>query len=391
MHQRARQLESRWLFVCYQYAMTTDYAIRDTGAILSPSLLFYEELIHRNISQAIQIAGDSNRLRPHVKTHKTREIVRMEMALGVTRHKAATIAEAEMLAGCGVPDVLLAYPMVGPNCARLALLAVRFPGCRFSTIIDDLGCARQLSSAMVGVGVELDVLIDLDCGQHRTGIAPGPDAIALYESLDGLPGILPAGIHAYDGHLHIPNLAVRHDSVQRVLDSVLGLRDSVVKKGLPVPHVVLAGTPTFPLYARLDVPGLECCPGTCVLYDHGYASRFPDLPGFVPAALLLTRVVSRPTPTRVTLDLGTKALASDPPAGERCLLLGVPEYRPVAHNEEHLVVEMPASRLRPGDHLFAIPTHVCPTCALYRHAYVVRAGSVVGRWEIVARDRQLSI
>ena len=156
--------------------------------------------------------------------------------------------------------------------------------------------------------------------------------------------------------------------------------------------MVLGGTPTFPIYARMDLPGLECAPGTCFLHDHGYGTRFADLAGFTPAALLLTRVVSQPTPTRITLDLGYKAVASDPPAGKRLTLLNVPDYEAVLQNEEHLVIETPAAaKFRPGDEVFAIPTHICPTCAMHREAYVVENGQVVERWEIVARDRLLSI
>ena len=94
--------------------MNPQYLIHDTSAIFSPALLFYKDIIRRNISQAIAVAGGVDRLRPHVKTHKTREIVRMELDAGISKHKCATLAEAEMLADCGAPDVLLAYPMVGP-------------------------------------------------------------------------------------------------------------------------------------------------------------------------------------------------------------------------------------------------------------------------------------
>src|SRR6185437_15711604 len=128
------------------------------------------------------------------------------------------------------------------------------------------------------------------------------------------------------------------------------------QKGLPLPRFVAGRTPTFPVYARLDLPGLECSPGTLVLHDTGYGSRFADLAGFTPAALLLTRVISRPTATRVTFDLGYKAVASDPPAGKRCVLLDVPDYEAVLQNEEHLVIEtLSAGNFRPGDEAFAIP------------------------------------
>src|SRR5439155_25465004 len=156
--------------------------------------------------------------------------------------------------------------------------------------------------------------------------------------------------------------------------------------------VVAGGTPTFPIHARMDFPGLECAPGTCFLHDYGYGSRFVDLAPFVPAALLLTRVISRPTPNRVTFDLGYKAVASDPPAGKRCALLDVPDYEAVLQNEEHLVIETSAAaNFKPGDVVYAMPTHICPTVAMHKSAYVVENGGVVGSWDIVGRDRVLSV
>jgi D-serine deaminase-like pyridoxal phosphate-dependent protein len=369
-----------------------EYALKDASGVFSPALLFYKDLIRRNIARMIELAGGPENLRPHVKTHKTREIVRLVMDAGISKHKCATLAEAEMVAGCGGRDVLLAYNIVGPNCRRLAKVASAFPQCRFSVLADHPVAARQLSETLAGSGQKVGVLIDLDVGQHRTGIAPGPEAAALYELLAHLPGLEPAGFHVYDGHLHQESYSEREAAVKKHLEPVLALRRSLEHKGLPVPRMVVGGTPTFPVYTRLALPGSEYAPGTCVLHDHGYGSRFADLAGFTPAALLLTRVMSRPTATRVTFDLGYKAIASDPPAGKRLILLDVPEYEAVLQNEEHLVIETPAAeRFQPGDVAYAIPTHICPTCALHSSAYVVEDGRVTGQWQIAARDRVLTI
>jgi D-serine deaminase-like pyridoxal phosphate-dependent protein len=372
--------------------MNPQYAIRDTSGVFSPALVFYKDLIRQNIARAVEIAGDPARLRPHVKTHKTREIARLEIDAGIRKHKCATLAEAELLAQSGAADVLIAYNMVGPNCGRLARLIAKYPGCRFSVLADHPVGAKQLSDALAAAGTAVDVLIDLDVGQHRTGIAPGPTAAALYESLARLPGLRPGGFHVYDGHNNQESFHERQAAAMRGLEPVLALRDAVEKKGLPVPCVVAGGTPTFTVYARLDLPGLECAPGTCFLHDDGYGSRFADLAGFRPAALLLTRVISRPTPTRITLDLGYKAVASDPPAGKRCALLNVPDYQPILQNEEHFVVETPAAeRFAPGDEVYAVPTHICPTCAMHQRAYVVEDGRVTETWEIAGRDRVLTV
>jgi D-serine deaminase-like pyridoxal phosphate-dependent protein len=372
--------------------MNYHYAIADATGVFSPGLLFYKDLIEHNIRQAVAMAGSPARLRPHVKTHKTREIVRLELDAGITRHKCATIAEAEMLGGCGVPDVFLAYNLVGPNCARMARLVELYPQCRFSIQADHPEGVGALSEAMARAGRSIDVLLDIDVGQHRTGIAPGQHAVALYEMIARSPGLVPGGLHVYDGHNHQESRAEREAAVRRQLDPVLALRSALQSKGLPVPRMVVGGTPTFPIYAQMDYPGWELAPGTCFLHDHGYGSRFGDLAGFQPAALLLTRVISRPTPTRITLDLGYKAVASDPPAGKRCILLDVPDYETVLQNEEHLVIEtLAADRFHPGDEVYAIPTHICPTTAMHRQAQVVENGHVTQTWDIVARDRLLTI
>ncbi len=371
--------------------MHPQYAIADTSTIYSPALVFYKDLIRRNIATMIEIAGGPDRLRPHVKTHKTREIVQLEREAGITRQKCATIAEAEMAARCEVPDILLAYPLVGPNCERMARLVKTYPACRFTVLADHPDPVRALSREMKQAGVHVDVLIDLDVGQHRTGIVPGPEAAGLYEFIGQQPGLRPAGFHVYDGHNHQEPLAEREAAVRTLLAPVTELRAGLEQRGLPVPRLVLGGTPTFPVFARLNLPGGELSPGTCVLHDHGYGSHFRDM-DFTPAALLLTRVVSKPAGNRLTLDLGYKAVASDPPAEKRCLLLNVPDYRFVLQNEEHLVVETPAAdRFAPGAEVYAVPYHICPTSALHRFAYVVENGRLTDRWEIAARDRVLGI
>jgi D-serine deaminase-like pyridoxal phosphate-dependent protein len=371
--------------------MNSRYAIDDPSAIYSPALLFYRDLIVRNIAEAVRVAGDPSRLRPHVKTHKTPQIVRLCLEAGITKHKCATLAEAEMLAACGAPDVFVAYPLVGPNCGRFARLARAFPKTRFAVECDHPASAEALSRAVAAEGQTVDVLLEIDVGQHRTGLAPGSAAVALYEQFQRLPGLRPGGIHAYDGQNNQEGRADREAAVRAVIEPVLALRGQLQGKGLPVPRLIAGGTPTFPIYASLDVPGLECSPGTLILHDHGYGIRFADLAGFTPAALVLTRVVSRPTASRVTFDVGTKSIAADPPLEKRIAILDLPDYQPVLHNEEHFTVETPAAAdFTPGNEAYAVPGHVCPTVALHRRAHVVSGGRVTDSWEVVARDRTLT-
>ncbi|QDV37015.1 D-TA family PLP-dependent enzyme [Tautonia plasticadhaerens] len=366
------------------------YRIDDPSALPSPALVVFSDLVRSNLRRMLDLVGSPDRLRPHVKTHKMPAIVRMSLEMGITKSKCATIAEAEMVARAGGPDVLLAYPLVGPNPARMAQLMAEFPETTFRAVVDDPESARRLSDAVAGLDRPLPTLVDLNVGMDRTGIPPGPAAEELYAEIDRLNGLVPDGLHAYDGHTKAPALDDRKASVAGVVDRVVGLRDRLEARGLPVPRLVMGGTPPFPIYAALDLPGLECSPGTIVLHDAGYDLPFPDL-GFTPAALLLGRVVSRPREGLICLDIGTKAVASDP-AGDRVLLLGIPGARQKSQNEEHLLVETPASGdFPPGTAVLAVPTHICPTCALHREAVVIEGGKVVDRWEVVARDRTLTI
>jgi D-serine deaminase-like pyridoxal phosphate-dependent protein len=372
--------------------MTPAYELRDPSAVPSPSLLFYPALIRRNIARVIELAGGPDRLRPHAKTHKTREITKLQLAAGVTKHKCATIAEAEMLADCGVPDVLLAYPAIGPNAVRLARLAAKFPGTQFSSLVDSEVGLAGLADAAKAAKVTLEILVDVDVGQHRTGIVP-EKAGALYAAIARHAVLRPNGLHAYDGHNKSEQRTDRDKMAADTLKQIVPLRAHLEKQGLPVPRLVVGGTPGFPSYAAIrDVPGLECSPGTYVLHDHGYGSLYPDLTGVTPAALVLTRVVSKPAGGHVTFDVGTKSIASDPPAGKRLRLLNIAEYTPVGHNEEHFIVQSPhADEFSIGQVCYAMPAHVCPTVALHKYALTVEDGLITGQWEIVARDRMLTV
>ncbi|MEK7678133.1 MAG: D-TA family PLP-dependent enzyme [Verrucomicrobiota bacterium] len=363
------------------------HSITNVDEVASPALLIYPGRIEENIRRMIALAGQAARLRPHVKTHKMPEIVRMQMALGIRKFKCATIAETEMAASCGAPDVLLAYQPVGPAVRRLLQLAQAFRSTRFSTIADDAEAIRRLSKELAEAGVTMEVLLDVDCGMHRCGIVPGPAAVELYRLIASLPGLKPGGLHAYDGHIHDSDLAERTNKCEEAFAPVEALREELVKDGLSVPGIVAGGTPTFPIHARRQ--DVECSPGTCILWDFGYGTKLPDL-DFLPAALVLTRVISKPGANRLCLDLGHKAIASENPH-PRVQFLDLPDAQAVSHSEEHLVVQTEcAAEFAVGDCFYGVPWHICPTVALHAQAVVVQGGRVQARWKVVARDRVLT-
>ncbi len=382
------------------------YCIADIRGILSPSIVIFRERVEANLGQMLHIAGGPSRLRPHCKTHKTREIIALQLAAGITKHKCATFAEAEMLAACGVQDIFLAYSLVGPNIERAVTFRQRWPDVQLCVTADHLAPLAALADAMHAANTTVEVLFDLDTGQHRTGLPPGEAALNVCRAMIETPGVTPGGLHLYDGQNHQTDLAERTAAVKKVWAETLAFQDRLTPLGWTSKRIVAGGTGSFPIFATLGedaaeagesdtgeskTGGLELSPGTCIYHDVGYGQMFPDL-AFTPAALILSRVISQPVGNRITLDLGYKAVASDPPAGHRLAFPDLPDAQEVLQNEEHLVLETSnADAFQPGDALLAIPRHICPTSALHKSAYVIEGGQLVGEWQIAARDRVLTI
>jgi D-serine deaminase-like pyridoxal phosphate-dependent protein len=371
--------------------MDSRYDIADTHEIISPALVVFEEVLIENIQKMIEIAGSADRLRPHCKTHKMREVAELQLKLGITKHKCATFAEAEMLARAGVKDIFLAYNLVGPNVQRAVAFLEKFPDVTLAVTADHTLPITVLGNAMSSAGRTIDVLLDLDTGMHRTGVPLGPEAKRLYEQIAHSPGLRAGGLHLYDGQNHQTPLDERTAAVQGVWEPVARFRDELVAADLPVPKIVCGGTGSFPVFAQIDDAAIELSPGTCVFHDAGYGEMFPDL-DFAPAQMILTRVISRPADDLMTLDLGYKACASDRPAGRRLLFPDLPEAAEVLQNEEHLVLKTPlAKNYEPGDELLAVARHACPTSAMHKQAYIIREGQLAEHWDVVARDRWLTV
>jgi D-serine deaminase-like pyridoxal phosphate-dependent protein len=369
--------------------MQPDFSVANESDIASPALLLFSERIDRNIARTIEIAGGVGRLRPHVKTHKLEPIIRRQLAAGITKFKAATIAEAEMCANAGAPDVVIAYPPAGPASTRLCQLMQAFPQTRFGIIADHASAIRGLSVSARAAGVTADVYLDLDVGMGRTGIAPGADAAQLYRLIAETPALRAAGLHAYDGHIHEPDVEKRRGQCEAAFVPVVRLREQLESAGFPVPVLIAGGSPTFPFHAKHA--DRECSPGTTIFWDIGYGEKFADLP-FEIAAVLLTRVVSKPAMNRLCLDLGHKAVAAENPLAARVRIQEIPDAVAVMQSEEHLVIETPRAKEFPiGQTLHALPRHICPTVALHSEAVVVHDGIADERWPITARARRLTI
>ena len=367
------------------------YSIDDVTEVQSPGLLIYLDFVKSNIKEMLRVAGAPSRLCPHCKTHKTKEIIKLMLQSGITHHKCATIAEAEVLASVGVKEVLIAYQLVGPNIKRLFALYDKFPGVRFATIADNSIVIEQINEIAEQKNLTIPMFVDLETGMGRTGIEPGDEGFELVEQIVSASGLEFAGLHWYDGHHRQPDPAERRGHVLAGWKRCVEFRDRLLLEGVQVERIVTAGTGSFPILAACEEPGLQLSPGTTTLHDASMTKLFPEM-GFTPAVAVLTRVISCNTAHQVTLDVGHKSCAADQPAGDRLYFPAIPDAKEVSQTEEHCVIESSdCNQLGIGMPLIAIPKHACPTSAVHQHATIISQRAVVDTWQIAARDRFITI
>jgi len=365
------------------------YPIEDIDQLDTPALVVYPERVKANIQAALDMIGDVARLRPHVKTNKSTEVIQMMLEMGIYQFKCATIAEAEMVALAGAKDILLAYQPVGPKAHRLLDLISHHSDVTFSCLVDHASTVQNLSELAQRKGIELSVYIDLNLGTNRTGIAPGQEAEALYEQVKETAGLRIQGFHAYDGHFRNPDFNERKKACDLAFAPVEAMAKSLKDKGYSDPEIIAGGTPTFTIHLQRE--NVICSPGTFVYWDAGYNQVLSEQP-FEPAALVITRVISLPDKGLVTVDLGHKSIASENPLNNRVRFLNTDRVlEPVSQSEEHLVLKTDEDHeFKPGDVLYGVPFHICPTVALYERVRAIRDQHLAEEWWTKARDKKLN-
>jgi D-serine deaminase-like pyridoxal phosphate-dependent protein len=364
------------------------YIVDNIDDVISPNLLVYPDRIESNIRKMVEIAGGTDKLRPHVKTHKMAEIIRLQMKHGIKKFKCATISETEMVARCGANDILLAMQPVGPNIKRFFQLQKEFPAATISCIADSEEVIIKLSDMARTTGIETHVWLDINNGMNRTGVIPGERAARLINRIIDSPMIIAEGFHVYDGHIHEPDFLVRKKQCDEAFAQVMILTDELAKEGIGPLKIIAGGTPSFPVHAlRGDV---ECSPGTVLLWDYKSSSSYADMV-FLHAAVLVTRIVSKPGIDLLCLDLGHKAIASEMPP-PRINFFGLKKYTMLNHSEEHMVIRTTeAVNFKTGDPLYGIPWHICPTVDRYDYVTVVDNHKTSGQWNVEARKRKITI
>jgi D-serine deaminase-like pyridoxal phosphate-dependent protein len=368
--------------------MSNWYEIKNIDQVDSPALAIYADRVKENIKTLINSIDNVDRLRPHIKTHKSSEVSRMMLGAGIKKFKCATIAEAEMLAIAGATDILLAYQPVGPKAERLAALKKKFRNVTWSCLIDNLDSAKEISTIFSAQDLRINVYIDLNVGMNRTGIIPEM-AYDLFAECLSLKGIDIVGLHAYDGHLRDTDLSLRTKKCDEGFARVVDLQKKITSRFSKELIIVAGGTPTFSIHSQRKE--IECSPGTFIYWDKGYEQILQEQ-HYLHAALIISRVISIPAENIICTDLGHKAIASENALQNRVYFLNAPELEPIGHSEEHMVFKNPGSKkYSVGDVFYGVPFHVCPTVALHENASIVENGLVKNQWLTDARKRKITI
>ncbi len=365
------------------------YLIDNVEELDSPSIALYNDHLLFNIQKMKAMVGNEvSRIMPHVKTNKMPKVMAQLISEGITNFKASTIAEAEMAAQEGAKAILLAHQLVGPKITRFTALIEHFPNTVFSTIVDNVGSAQRLNDMASGKGFKIAVFIDINNGMDRSGIETGPGLDQLITEISKLKNLSFSGLHVYDGHLRDSDFQKRKEQIERGLKDINTLYNQL-KKDLPDLQLICGGTPSFT--AHLLEKNRICSPGTCVLWDWGYGDKMGEQE-FKYAALLVTRVISKPTKGVVTVDLGHKGLAAENPIQYRVRFLNLSNYELISQSEEHGVLQVKDwERIAVGDVFYGVPYHICPTINLYDEVSVIEKGRKVATWPITGRKRKITI
>ena len=368
------------------------YALRNTDEISTPALVYYRDIFLNNTDQIIDLAGGADRLWPHVKSHKSIEMVKLQMTKGIRRFKCATVAEAEMVCMAGADAAILAMPPAGPVPKRLMALSKAFPNTKLYALADCEIHLNAYAAAAAEAGTTANLLVDVNMGMDRTGI-PTAQVAELYRKAAAMPGLCMCGFHCYDGDRHEHDAAERQTLVDQGDNEVFAVRKQLMDEGFSVDLVVLGGSPSFPCHTHFKEDGIYYSPGTVFLNDAGYSSSFQDLK-MTPAVTVMSRVISRPNRGLFTLDLGYKAIAGDPPMESRGVVVNVEHCKPFLQNEEHWVFRMDEGyedqTPEVGTVVYVIPQHVCPCAALYPSILIAEQGELVDEWEVTARNRKIT-
>ena len=360
------------------------YAVNDASRIVTPALLIYPNIVEQNIRITLGLVGnDPQRWRPHIKTAKLGAVMQQMISQGVHNFKCATTLELSTACQIGATDVLVAFAMTGANAQRVLELAKQFPKTRVSVLVE---ASEQLTAWR---GTNIGIFVDVNPGMNRTGMDPEriPEMVRICQEA----GAAFRGLHWYDGHISTGEPDERKAIAHKGYDRLMEIVKAVEAAGCKVGEVITSGTPVAP-YGYSGFTNAKfiqrISPGTVVYLDTVSLKQLAGY-GYQPAALILTTVISHPSPNKITCDAGHKSVSAD--AGvPTCAVLGHPELTPLKPSEEHLPIEVAAGSPVPkiGDNLYLVPRHVCPSVNNFDEALMIVDGRVTGVEKVHARGHE---
>ena len=366
------------------------YRIEGAERAMTPALAIYPEIVDANIRTTLRLfGGDANRWRPHVKTAKLGFVMRRFVEHGIRNFKCSTSLELLAVCGAGASDVLVAYPMMSANARRVRELSERIPDVNISALVE---CPEQIEP---WEGSAVGLFIDVNSGMNRTGVEQKriDEIIQLARAIKSARQAF-RGLHYYDGHLSSLDLAERERVAHRGYDRLMEIVAAFEAEDLQIAEIVTAGTPSFPCtlsYSGFSGAGFihRASPGTIVYNDCSSLAQLPVDYGYRPAAVVVSTVVSRPSPGRLTCDAGHKTVSAD--AGvPTCAVIGYPDLLPSKPSEEHLPIDI-LHNSRPdriGDVLYLVPRHICPTVNNFDRALIIVDHRVTDVEQVTARGRE---
>jgi 3-hydroxy-D-aspartate aldolase len=357
----------------------------------TPALVLDLEMLDRNIAAMAAFARQHDiRLRPHSKTHKSLHVARRQMAAGAVGICCAKLGEAEALGGGGIENLLVTSPVVTPQ-AITRLIALNEAVADLMVVVDHPENVEALSKAAERGGKPLTVVVDIDPGVHRTGVASPAGVVVLAQVVSRSRSLRYAGVQFYCGTLqHIPSYADRKAAIEERTEYLKHILDQLERAGLSPPIVTGAGTGTHHIDASLGVL-TELQVGSYVFMDRQYHCcdlHGLERPMFEQALQIDARVVSANTTGMATIDAGLKAMATE--AGPPSVLKGTPEGSTTHFmGDEHSMIVAPEGDDAPsyGALVTLAPPHCDPTVNLYESFHVVKGDTLVDIWPITARGR----
>lgn len=360
------------------------------GDIPTPALVLDLDAFEDNVTKmAAHLKSRNKAFRPHGKTHKCPEVASALIKAGAVGCCAARLSEAEVFAEFGIPGLLITTAVVGRDKIRRAIaLAAAAPDTIF--VVDHEQNARDLNDAAAahGKGLRINLAVDLFFG--RTGIEPGPPAVALAQLIASLPHVSFAGLQSYDGQAaHTAPFNARADRTNGTMGRAVETKALLEKAGIACPLVTGGSTGTYRVDA--DNPGLtELQPGSFVFMDMEYRTiggpDGPEYRDFKNSLTVITTVVSRPKGLAI-VDGGYKAFATDRPFTPQPLGIEGVSYEWAGDEHGRLRMDQASRDLKVGDRIEFIPPHIDPTVNLYDEIYALRGDRVEAVWPIAARGK----